>query len=350
MNRPADPPAYCAGRLPAPGADHAPTPGGEADDLCVVGNLTIDVILRGVPAMPAWGQEVVATDRAEAVAGQAAYMAFAAARLGLGASIVSAVGDDAAGERIRAELGQASVGVAAVEAIPGGTTPLTIAAVRPDGERAFLSDFGCADRFDTSLMACHWDQAQAAAAVALVGVFNLPSLDLIGASDLLAQARRAGVLTVLDTGWDPGGWGPTALKGVRALLAETDVFLPNLDEAAALTGQTSVPAMLRALADMCPGTIIVKGGAEGSWALHEGYLTHAPAVPTRADNAVGAGDVYDAGFVAGYLPQRDLTAGMILGTGAASLYVSRRHDRFPARDQAAAAAAKVTILSGGECG
>lgn len=320
-----------------------PVHGGETAQLCVAGNLTIDLILRGVPALPAWGQEVAGTDRVEAVAGQAGYLAFAAARLGLDASVISTVGDDAAGERIRNELHAASVRTNAVETVSGGATPLTVAAVRPDGERAFLSDFGCLDRFSTSLLARHWKQAQAAAAVALVGVFNLPALDLTGAAGLLAQARQAGALTVLDTGWDPGGWGPDALKGVHALLAQTDVFLPNLDEATAVTGESGVPAVLRALAGLCPGTVVVKGGAEGSWALHGGRLLHVAAIPTAADNAVGAGDVYNAGFVAGYLPQRDLVAGMALGTGAASLYVSRRQDRFPTRDEAALAAAKVTV-------
>lgn len=323
-----------------------PALGGEPGRLCVVGNLTIDLILRGVPALPAWGQEVVGTDRIEVVAGQAGYMAFAAARLDLDAGIIGTVGDDAAGERMRAELRAASVDVGAVETIPGGASPITIAAVRPDGERAFLSDFGCLDRFDASLMARHWEQARTAAAVALVGVFNLPGLDLADTAGLLAEARRAGALTVLDTGWDPGGWGPSAVKGVRAVLAETDVFLPNLDEAAALTGENGVAAVLRALARLCPGTVIVKCGADGSWALHEGRPLHVAAVPTAADNAVGAGDVYDAGFLAGYLPRRDLAAGMVLGTGAASQYVSRRDDRFPARDEAAAAAAKVTINTG----
>jgi sugar/nucleoside kinase (ribokinase family) len=59
--------------------------------------------------------------------------------------------------------------------------------------------------------------------------------------------------------------------------------------------------------------------------------------------------VYDSGFLAGYLPSRDLAAGMALGTGAASLYVARRDDRFPSRAEAAAAAAQnVTIRAESE--
>src|ERR1700740_2131307 len=96
-------------------SDHARAP-----RLCVVGNLTIDTILRSVPALPEWGQEVVGSHRSEVVAGQAGYLAFAAARLGLLTSVVSTVGDDPTGERIRAALHEAGVDDHAVETIAGG--------------------------------------------------------------------------------------------------------------------------------------------------------------------------------------------------------------------------------------
>jgi ribokinase len=317
--------------------------------IVVAGNVTIDLIMYGVPVLPAWGQEVAGTGRVEAVAGQAGYLAFAAARLGLSASVISAVGADAAGHRIKAELSAAGVGTHAVETIEGQATQLTVAAVRPDGERAFLSDFGSSRHLTTGLLARHWDLTDGADAVALVGLFNLPGLELAAAAELLGRARDAGAVTVLDTGWDPGGWGTGAVAGVRALLAETDVFLPNLDEAAALTGETGVADVLHALARHSAGQVVVKGGADGSWTLRDGRggpagrsaeVLHIPAVPTDADNAVGAGDVYDAAFLAGYLPERDVAAGMLLGTGAASVYVSRRQDRFP--DHAAASQAART--------
>ena len=45
-------------------------PGRTTPTLCVVGDLTIDVIFRGVTAMPEWGQDVLCQDRTESVAGQ----------------------------------------------------------------------------------------------------------------------------------------------------------------------------------------------------------------------------------------------------------------------------------------
>ncbi|MGA3216047.1 MAG: PfkB family carbohydrate kinase [Acidimicrobiales bacterium] len=317
-----------------------PRPRGDVD-LCIVGNLTIDVIFRGITQMPEWGQEVICDNRTEAVAGQAGGMAFACAKLGVRTEVVAEVGEDAAGERIRRELG-AAVGVEAVTTVPGGTTPTTVALVRPDGERAFLSDLGHLRPIDTGSMVQRWPRQFASSVVALVGTFNLPDLDLRSAAELLGQLRRAGALTVFDPGWDPGDWARDTVEGIRAILAETDLFLPNLDEARALTGQLDVGRVLGALSDVCPGIVVMKGGETGSYLAVDGQVVVVESLPTKADNAVGAGDVYDAGVIAGFLRGDDVLSSMSLGAAAASFYVARRTDRFPTYEESAELAESVT--------
>ena len=98
--------------VPAPGAT-----GGV--DLCVVGNVLIDVIMKGIPELPQWGLEVLATGRSEDVGGQGANLARAAVRLGLSTAIVSVVADDAAGGRIRTTLRDAGVDTTGLETGPG---------------------------------------------------------------------------------------------------------------------------------------------------------------------------------------------------------------------------------------
>jgi len=298
-------------------------------DLCIVGNLTIDVIFRGITQMPQWGQEVLCDTRTEAVAGQAGGMAFACAKLGVRTEVVADVGEDAAGERIRRELGAAAVGVEAVATVPGGTTPTTVALVRPDGERAFLSDLGCLRPIDARSMVQRWPRQFTSSVVALVGTSNLLDLDVRSAADLLGQVRRAGALTVFDPGWDPGGWSDDTVEGIRAVLAETDVFLPNLDEARALTGRLDIRSVLGAFSDVCPGVVVVKGGEAGSYLAVDDQVVVVESLPTKVDNAVGTGDVYDAGVIAGFLRGEDVLSSMSLATAAASFYVARRTDRFP---------------------
>ena len=314
-------------------------------DLCVVGNLTIDVILRGIEELPRWGQEVLGTSRTDTVAGQAGGLAFAARAVGIATEVVADVGEDEAGERIRRELGAAGVGVATVTTVPGGVTPMTVALVRPDGERAFVSDLGQLRDGTAGPWAPDWRSASGVRVVALVGTCNLPGFDMGAAARHLAEARRAGSLTVFDPGWDPSGWSHEVVQGIKAVLAEIDVFLPNLDEARALVGESSVSSILRALRDVCPGVVVVKDGSEGSYVIDGDRIVAVEALAAEVDNAVGAGDVYDAAVVAGFLRGRDVLGAMTLGTAAASLYVARRTDRYPTYEHCADVATGVIVRS-----
>lgn len=312
-------------------------------DLCVVGNLTIDVILRGIDAMPSWGQEVLCSEKTEVVAGQAGGMAFAATALGVRTDVVAEVGDDGAGARIRRELEAAGVGVEALRLVRDGATPMTVALVRRDGERAFVSDLGRLHAGGTA-WSPPWPN-DASKVVALVGTNNLPDLDLDDAARAFATARRAGTLTVFDPGWYPQGWSDDVVRGVRAVIGETDLFVPNLDEARALTGETDVTSVLHSLGALTPGIVVVKDGRNGSVVCHEGRVIVVHALDVDVDNAVGAGDVFDAGAVAGFLRGGDVIDAMVHGTACASLYVARRTNRFPTYEECQAMMKLVTITT-----
>jgi sugar/nucleoside kinase (ribokinase family) len=318
-----------------------PSPSRSGVDLCIIGNLTIDVIMRGIDELPGWGHEALSSARTESVAGQAGGLAFAGAALGVRTGVVADVGADDAGARIRRELSDAGVGVQAISVVPGGITPLTVAVVRADGERAFLSDLGRLRRVDIETTARQQPQIFDASVVALVGTSNLAGIDLRGAAGVLARARREGALSVFDPGWDAQGWTEKSVKDIRAVLLETDVFLPNLDEARALTGRTELSEVFAGLSSFVSGVVIVKDGERGSYAVVDGEVILAEAIRTEVDNAVGAGDVFDAGVIAGYLRGRDVVASVALGTAAASLYVARRQNRFPSFEEVEGLAQRV---------
>src|SRR3954447_8523739 len=99
-------------------------------DVCVVGNLNADLIIRGVAALPGWGQEVAGSGHALVTAGQAGYLALGRARLGVPTSVIANVGDDHQGQAILDELRAAGVGTDGVE-VSAGATGITVGAVRP---------------------------------------------------------------------------------------------------------------------------------------------------------------------------------------------------------------------------
>src|SRR5690242_11216613 len=194
--------------------------------VCVVGNLNIDLIIRGVAALPVWGQEVAGTSHVAASAGHARSLAMALGRCGVPTSIVANVGDDLFGKQILGDLAASGVETGAVETTRGATG-ITVGIARADGEGAFVSDFACLHESDEDLVNRHWDRAAAADVVCLVGQFCLPRLTPEAAGRVLARARAAGKVTLFDTGWDPAGWPAETVDGIRRLLAAVDLFLPN---------------------------------------------------------------------------------------------------------------------------
>ena len=165
------------------------------------------------------------------------------------------------------------------------------------------------------------------------------------AGELLGQLRRAGALTVFDPGWDPGNWSGDTVEEIWAVLAETDLFLPNLDEARALAGRSDIGSVLGALSDVCPGVVIVKGGETGSYLAVDDHVVVVESLRTEVDNAVGAGDVYDAGVIAGFLRGDDVLSSMSLATAAASFYVARHTERFPTWEESTELAQRVTTAT-----
>ena len=279
--------------------------------------------------MPAWGQEVAGTSHVAASSGQGGYLAMALARFGAPVRAIATVGDDAFGRQILGDLERYGVPLGGIETATG-TTGITVGIVREDGERAFVSDFASLREYDADLVRRHWDLVKGADVVCLVGQFCLGRITPAVAADLLRRARAEGKTTVLDTGWDPAGWPAETVAGMRESLAEVDLFLPNLDEAKALTGFDDPGDAAAALQVFGAGVVVVKCGAEGSH-LQFGVETSAlPALPVRVHDAVGAGDTFNAGFLYGLWRGWSPRAAQAFGSAAAALYVSRLSDRFPA--------------------
>ena len=301
----------------------------EQKPICVIGNFNIDLIIRNVPHLPVWGQEVMGTDHVQVSSGQTGYLAFALRCLGLPTTVIGNIGQDIYAEQILRDLEHYQLDVRGVEITPGAPTGITVAIVRPDGERAFVSNLGSLLAFDEEMALRHWDQAKDAGIFCLVGLFMIPNLNFAAATRLLSRARREGKLTMLDTGWDPNNWPDTTRRGFNDMLSETSIFLPNIDEACALTGKGTPEEAAVALQALGPPMVVVKCGSQGSH-LRVGELSLTlPAREVSVFDAVGAGDVFNSGFLYALRRRLPWDACLAMGNSSASLYISRAENRFP---------------------
>ncbi|MFD4257936.1 carbohydrate kinase family protein [Streptomyces sp. NPDC058534] len=267
-------------------------------DLLVVGDANPDVVLGPLDAPLAFGQrEQLVADGALTLGGSAAIMACGAARLGLRVAFAGRVGDDDAGRYMRDSLRSHGVDTTALRTDPALPTPLTVVLTRAEGDRAIVTAPGTLR--STTAADVPADLLAAVRHVHAASYFLLPGL-AAGLPGLLRTARSNGATTSLDTNDDPSGrWDP---PGLDAVLAHTDYLLPNAAEARQLAGldTADLGKSAAALADRGP-TVVVKNGAEGAL-CHDGHtLLTTPGIPARPVDTVGAGDSFDAGFVAALL-------------------------------------------------
>ncbi|MFD7987017.1 carbohydrate kinase family protein [Kitasatospora indigofera] len=287
---------------------------GPSYDLLVLGELNADVVTDCGDTLPAFGQAEQLVDRAALTLGSSgAITASAAAALGLRVAFAGVVGDDPLGAFVLHELATRGVDVSACRRLPGRATGMTVVLNRTGGDRALLTfpgtipDLAAADVPGPLLDAARHVH---------VSSYYLQDTLRPHLPALFTTLAARGTTTSLDPGWDPAG---TWTRGLADTLRAVRWLLPNEQElrhiAAALAPGTDpaaqAPELLRAVADLGPG-IAAKLGATGAAVLDRpaaaggtaiaGRVTVTPLTPV---DTTGAGDNFNAGFIAGLLDGAD---------------------------------------------
>jgi sugar/nucleoside kinase (ribokinase family) len=307
----------------APAALEAP----EAQDAAIIGNVNVDILLWPAAAVPPPGQEWVIEAAHVRPGGAAANAALTMAGLGAHPRLIGCVGEDGLGRDLLASLPRAGTGHE-VAVIGGTQTGVSVAFQAPGRDRSFLIALGSLARFGVADIPA---DAAASGRLLLCGYFTLPMLRGWPTADLLARARAAGTTTFLDTGWDPLGWPPDVRAEVTALLPMVDVFLPNAQEARALTGIEDPGLAARAIRGSSGGGVIVKLGAAGCLALgSDGRELRVPAPAVTVTDATGAGDALNGALLSALAAGAAWEDAVSFAVRAASAVVARpSHARYP---------------------
>ena len=295
----------------------------------IIGNLNIDLSIRNLSALPQWGQEVIGEKYDHVAAGQAANTAMALAKLGQTVEIIGNVGDDYYGQLILNTLDNLGVHTSEIEITSKAKTGLSVAVVRPDGERAFISDPACLNQFTLDLVKRHIDKMATCDLVCMVGNFFIPGLSLLDIKEIFQIIQTQGIPLLLDTGWDTGNWGVETIRELTQLLQLTDIFIPNKDEIEMITGIGDPQKAAESLQREGPEIVVVKLGSEGSFFSSNDTSGYVPALRVTAQDTVGAGDVFNAGFIHGFLQGWPLPACLQFGNSLSAFYITRLTNRFP---------------------
>ncbi|GEM_PF-1878858 len=294
-------------------------------DLVCIGEFYSDFIFYGLERVPELGEEVKTENFLRSPGGGAPITALTARRLGLRVGLVTVVGSETA----RADLApfrDAGVETAYSFIHPSRPTGMTVA-VSTITDRFFLTYTGANRDLEKLLPA---DLFSYCARARHVHLALLPR----NFARWTALCRRLASRQIT-TSWDHG-WNPdiAAQRGARALLRAVTIFLANRTEGQHWTGQQRPEDALEALA--CYSALpVLKLGACGAAAWERnpsengppgGRMILAPAERIRgAANGIettGAGDAFDAGFLAAFIGGARLKECLRRGNQAAALRVA----------------------------
>src|SRR4051812_18913467 len=280
-----------------------------ASRVLVLGDLMLDVVM--VAAAPIESGTDVPGRVEIRQGGSAANTARWLGRLGVNTQLICSVGRDGAGRSLVIQLERDGVTVRA-RRIAGARTGRIGVLVASGGERSFVADRRAADLLEPDDLHEDWFDR-----VALV---HLPIYSLLG-EPLGRAGRRAIELARVHTALvslDLASIGPLLANGRRAAWDLVGGIRPDLlfateAEAEALLGRPDADGLLAYAA-----TVVIKRGGRGARVLahrpaHGGNGSTGPdgqpaplmfdvATPAiLAKDTTGAGDAFDAGFIAGWL-------------------------------------------------
>jgi sugar/nucleoside kinase (ribokinase family) len=268
----------------------------------VLGDLVLDVVLRADAPIEA------STDVPGRVeirqGGSAANVARWLARLGVRSHLVCSIGRDGAGRSLVAQLRRDAVNVHAVR-VAGYRTGRIGVLVAPSGERSFVADRRAATRMQPGDLKAEWFDG--------VDLIHVPAYSLLveplGSASVraveLARSRGArGVRVSIDL----ASVGPLLAHGRREARELVSRLKPDLvfateSEAEALIGRHGPEALL-----VDAAVAVIKRGPRGARVFARDDAPGEPPLrfdiattPVAAEDTTGAGDAFDAGFIAGWL-------------------------------------------------
>jgi 2-dehydro-3-deoxygluconokinase len=231
--------------------------------------------------------------------------------LGHRARWFSRLGRDALGERIRRTLVERGIDVSGVIIDSGHPTGIY---VKDPGAGVFYYRRGSA----ASHLAPADAQAVSLTSVDLLHVSGITAAISESAAeflaDLMTRARLEGVTVSFDVNHRTALWSAgSAADPLLDLARRADVVFVGADEAEALWGTTE-PGHVRGLLDEVP-ELVVKDGHVGATTFIEDTRTFEATPPVDVVEAVGAGDAFAGGYLAGLLD--DLSIGRRLRAGHA---------------------------------
>jgi len=301
----------------------------------VIGDINVDLHLV-LPTTSEDQGEHSHPDAALTGGGSAANAAAALARLGVETRFIGMVGNDAYGVEAVSSLADAGVDTSGIQTSVDGMTVMVLVVVPADGERLIYvwpprggaHLYLAVDIADAGVLDASWLHVSG---IALRGEPAATSI-----LDAMAAARSAGVPVSLDVNLrlENWGWESGYRDTITAAIERSDVVFGGATDEICPLMRSDDPH--RAVAELAAGgsTVVGRLGAAGAIA-HDGDRSYsADGFDVEVADTVGAGDAFDAGFIAARLRGESIDRALRYANGVAALAIGRQGTRStPSHDE-----------------
>jgi sugar/nucleoside kinase (ribokinase family) len=324
-------------------------------DVIAIGNAIVDVMapcsdeLIDELGLNKGGMTLVDEDQAQALyaamgpareisGGSAANTLAGLSALGMQCAFVGQVADDQLGQVFAHDIRAGGIDFDTPVRSGEPSTARCLIFVTPDGQRTMNTFLGASQFLPAATI--DEEAIGGAAVLYLEGYLWDPEEPRAAMRRAIETARSAGrkVAFTLSDAFVISRHG----DDFRALIADglIDVLFANEVELAALTGEEEFEAGLAQLAPQVP-TLVVTRSEQGAVAVHQGQRAAVAAQPiAKVVDTTGAGDLFAAGFLAGFVKGQPLDTCLTMGAIAAAEIISHYGAR-PEADLAALMAEKL---------
>jgi sugar/nucleoside kinase (ribokinase family) len=116
------------------------------------------------------------------------------------------------------------------------------------------------------------------------------------------------------------GYGPK-LEPLTAMLPHCDYVIPSFDDLQAIYPGASVEEIAGQLLALGARAAVLKMGREGCLIAQGGERIRVPALPANVVDTTGAGDCWDAGFIAALASGEDIVSAARMGNACAAFCI-----------------------------
>jgi len=279
-------------------------------DVIVVGELNADLILNGIESFPEMGKEILAQKMDLVLGSSSAIFASNLSSLKTKVGFLGKIGNDHFGQLVLDSLREKGVDTSLILTDKVLKTGVTVV-LNYDNDRANVTYPGAMESLTAEEITK--EKLNEAKHLHLSSPFLQPGLkdNLV---EIFKRAKELGLTTSLDTQWDPAEkWD----LNLEELLPLVDVFLPNIQELLFLTEAENLDKALDKI-EPYSNIVAVKMSTEGSLILVNGERRKEKSfLNSNVIDAIGAGDSFNAGFIAKYVrgrsPEECQTFGNLTG-------------------------------------